>query len=188
MGLDEETVKKRTEDCIAMLKLEAFRDRQPYHLSGGEKKKVAIASVLSMNPEVLVLDEPMNGLDPKTERWLAGFLVSLNKVGKTLIVSTHNLELVQEISKRAVLFDTTHEIAADLKTPELLSSTELLKRVGLVDRFYHKHDDAGHSHSTCTTTNTLGGIHSPQIHCIRLDAKGRAQGAGICIYSRNEFP
>lgn len=146
MGLDEETVKKRTEDCIAMLRLEAFRDRQPYHLSGGEKKKVAIASVLSMNPEVLILDEPMNGLDPKTERWLAGFLISLNRVGKTLIVSTHNLELVQEISKRAVLFDTTHEIAADLKTPELLSSTELLKRVGLVDRFYHKHDDGGHSH------------------------------------------
>ena len=146
MGLDEETVKKRTEDCIAILKLEAFRDRQPYHLSGGEKKKVAIASVLSMNPEVLVLDEPMNGLDPKTERWLASFLINLNKVGKTLIVSTHNLELVQEISKRAVLFDVTHEIAADLKTSELLSNTEILKKVGLVDRFYHKHDDSGHSH------------------------------------------
>lgn len=146
MGLDEETVKKRTEDCIKILNLDAFRDRQPYHLSGGEKKKVAIASVLSMNPEVLVLDEPMNGLDPKTERWLAGFLINLNKVGKTLIVSTHNLELVQEISKRAVLFDITHEIAADLKTPELLDNTELLKRVGLVDRFYHKHDDGGHSH------------------------------------------
>lgn len=146
MGLDEETVKKRTEDCLKLLNIEGFGERQPYHLSGGEKKKVAVACVLSMNPEVLILDEPMNGLDPKTERWLAGFLISLNKAGKTLIVSTHNLELVQEISKRAVLFDVSHEIAADLKTPELLDNIELLRRVGLVDRYYHRHEDSGHSH------------------------------------------
>jgi ABC-type cobalt transport system, ATPase component len=146
MGMDEGKVEQRVNDCLELLHLQDFKHRQPYHLSGGEKKKVAIACVLALNPEVLVLDEPMNGLDPKTERWLAGFLISLNKAGKTLIVSTHNLELVQEISKRAVLFDVSHEIAADLKTPELLDNIELLRRVGLVDRYYHRHEDSGHSH------------------------------------------
>lgn len=68
MGMDEKAVASRVGDCLALLKLESFKDRQPYHLSGGEKKKVALACVLALNPEVLVLDEPMNGLDPRTER------------------------------------------------------------------------------------------------------------------------
>jgi cobalt/nickel transport system ATP-binding protein len=146
MGLPENEVEARVNDCLALLKLEEFKHRQSYHLSGGEKKKVAIAAVLALNPEVLVLDEPMNGLDPRTERWLVAFLTSLNKDGKTLIVSTHNLELVQEISKRAVLFDESHTVAADLETAKLLDDIELLKRVNLVDEYYHKHADGGHSH------------------------------------------
>ncbi len=146
MGLDEEAVEKRVDDCLALLHLEDFKRRQPYHLSGGEKKKVAIAATLALNPEVLVLDEPMNGLDPRTERWLAAFIVSLNKAGKTIITSTHNLELVQDISQRAILFDETHEIAADLPTETLLENIELLKRVNLVDEFYHVHEDHGHEH------------------------------------------
>lgn len=144
MGLDEEAVEKRVDDCLALLHLEEFKRRQPYHLSGGEKKKVAIAATLALNPEVLVLDEPMNGLDPRTERWLAAFIVSLNKAGKTIVTSTHNLELVQEISRRAILFDETHAVAADLPTEKLLEDIELLKRVNLVDEFYHVHEDHGH--------------------------------------------
>lgn len=146
MGLDEEAVAQRVNDCLDLLKLQGFEHRQPYHLSGGEKRKVAIACVLALNPEVLVLDEPMNGLDPRTERWLVQFLTELNRSGKTLITSTHNLELVQEISKRAVLFDETHSIAADLHTSQLLDDIDLLKRVNLVDEYYHKHEDGGHSH------------------------------------------
>lgn len=146
MGYDEETVEKRVNDCLELLKLQDFRNRQPYHLSGGEKKKVAIACVLAMNPEVLVLDEPMNGLDPRTERWLVSFLVNLNKSGKTLIISTHNLELVQEISHRAILFGEGHTIAADLQTHQLMDDIELLKRVNLIDEYYHRHEDGGHGH------------------------------------------
>jgi cobalt/nickel transport system ATP-binding protein len=92
---------------------------------------------MSLNPDVLVLDEPMNGLDPKTQRWLVEFLVKLNKAGKTLIISTHNLELVHEISKRAVLFDEKHTIVADMSTKELLKDIDLLKKVNLVDEYYH---------------------------------------------------
>jgi cobalt/nickel transport system ATP-binding protein len=146
MGLGEEEVAQRVEDCLDLLNLQDFKHRQPYHLSGGEKKKVAIACTLALNPEVLVLDEPMNGLDPKTERWLAEFLLRLNQAGKTLITSTHNLELVQEISTRSVLFDEAHTVAADLRTEEVLKDVDLLKRVNLVDEYYHLHEGGSHSH------------------------------------------
>lgn len=146
MGMNESDVDKRVNDCLNLLNIQDFKHRQPYHLSGGEKRKVAIASVLALNPEVLVLDEPMNGLDPRTQRWLVTFLVQLNQAGKTLITSTHNLELVQEISQRAVLFDEEHGIAADLPTGELLMESELLKKVNLVDEYYHRHDGSHHTH------------------------------------------
>lgn len=137
MGLDELEVTKRVKDCLKLLNIEDFENRIPYHLSGGEKRKVAIACVMSLNPDVLVLDEPMNGLDPKTQRWLVEFLVKLNKAGKTLIISTHNLELVHEISTRAILFNEEHTIVADMSTKELLKDIDLLKKVNLVDKYYH---------------------------------------------------
>jgi len=146
MNMNESDVDKRVNDCLNLLNIQDFKHRQSYHLSGGEKRKVAIACVLALNPEVLVLDEPMNGLDPRTQRWLAEFLVKLNRVGKTLITSTHNLELVQEISQRAVLFDENHCIAADLPTEKLLMEIELLKKVNLVDEYYHRHDGNHHTH------------------------------------------
>ncbi len=146
MGMNESDVDKRVNDCLNLLNIQDFKHRQPYHLSGGEKRKAAIACILALNPEVLVLDEPMNGLDPRTQRWLVEFLVKLNKAGKTLITSTHNLELVQEISQRAVLFDENHTIAADLPTEKLLMEIELLKKVNLVDEYYHRHDGNHHTH------------------------------------------
>jgi len=136
MGIDEKEVETRVNDCLKLLSIEEFKDRPPYHLSGGEKRKVAIACVLSLNPEILALDEPMNGLDPRTQRWLLEFLVKLNNAGKTLIISTHNLDLVQELSKRAILFDDTHTIIADMETKKILKDIELLKRVNLVDEHY----------------------------------------------------
>lgn len=146
MGIEEEEIKVRVNDCLNLLNILELKDRIPYHLSGGEKRKVAIACVLSLNPEVLVLDEPMNGLDPKTQRWLVEFINKLNKAGKTLIISTHNLELVHEISNRAILFDENHTIIADRKTEELLEDIELLKEVNLVDQYYHYHGSREHRH------------------------------------------
>jgi cobalt/nickel transport system ATP-binding protein len=146
MGMNESEVDRRVNDCLDLLNIQDCKHRPPYHLSGGEKRKVAIACILAMNPEVLVLDEPMNGLDPKTQRWLVEFLVKLNIAGKTLITSTHNLELVQEISQRAVLFNENHTISADLPTEKLLMEIDLLKKVNLVDEYYHRHDGNHHAH------------------------------------------
>lgn len=146
MEINEDEVDKRVKDCLDLLNIQDLKDRTPYHLSGGEKRKVAIACVLSLNPEVLVLDEPMNGLDPRTQRWLVEFLVKLNQAGKTLITSTHNLELVQDISNRSILFDETHTIVGDMPTEKLLEDIDLLKKVNLVDQYYHSHDSKEHKH------------------------------------------
>ncbi len=146
MGMEESEVRQRTEDCMDLLGIQDLKHRQPYHLSGGEKRKVAIACVLALNPEVIALDEPLNGLDPRTQRWLVEFLVKLNRAGKTIITSTHDLELLQVISYRSVLFDETHSIAADLPTNELLGNIDLLKNANLVDEYYHRHEGREHSH------------------------------------------
>ncbi|MDR0852622.1 MAG: energy-coupling factor ABC transporter ATP-binding protein [Clostridiales Family XIII bacterium] len=146
MNLGEEAVKERVSGIMETMELDGFEHRQPYHLSGGEKRKVAIACVLAMNPEVLMLDEPLNGLDPRTQRWLAELLVRLNEAGKTIIVSTHDLVFVHEISKRAVLFGEDHRIVADRVTDELLGDMALLKEVNLVDKYYHHHPGEGHNH------------------------------------------
>lgn len=146
MGLEESETEKRVEDCLSLLSIEPLRHRQPYHLSGGEKRKVAIAAVLALNPEVLVFDEPLVGLDPRAQRWFVSFLMKLHAAGKTLIVSTHNLEMVQEIAGRAILFDENHTIAADRPAESLLEDIGLLIQTNLVDEFYHHHPGAGHPH------------------------------------------
>lgn len=154
MQLDLNEVKHRVNQLIQMLGLEALQDRPPYKLSSGEKKKVAIASVLSVNPEVLILDEPTNGLDPRTQRWLINLLVKLNKAGKTLITCTHNLDIVEEIANRVIVLSEEHCIVAQGTPQKILSNKELLLSVNLIDEQYHRHvhlanqnDHHGHYHS-----------------------------------------
>lgn len=99
LGLDEETVAHRVDSVVQMLGLEDLRNRAPHHLSGGEKKRVAIAGVLAMEPQVLILDEPTAGLDPQGVKELFSFLNTLpEKYGFTVIYSTHQVELVPEMA------------------------------------------------------------------------------------------
>jgi cobalt/nickel transport system ATP-binding protein len=114
MGLSPEEVRRRTEDILELLGLEALRDRAPYHLSGGEKRKVAFACILSMNPEILVIDEPLAGLDQKTQQWLVDFLLGLKKAGKTLILSTHHDTLAHTLADRIVTMNEEHQIESVL--------------------------------------------------------------------------
>jgi cobalt/nickel transport system ATP-binding protein len=110
MGLSEAEIKKRTEDCLHLFGLEKLRDRPPYHLSGGEKRKVSLACILSLNPEVLILDEPLAGLDEKTQDMLVDFLQSFHKAGKTLITITHNRQLAETIGTRFACMNEEHEL------------------------------------------------------------------------------
>lgn len=126
MGIDEEEVKKRVEDTLKLLKIEELRNRQPYHLSGGEKKKVSIASVVVLNPDVYIFDEPMNGLDPKTKRFLKEFMITINNAGKTILCSTHDFEYVKGVFKRAVVFSNNHTIIRDGIYDEIMNDSEFL--------------------------------------------------------------
>lgn len=111
MGLPQEEVEKRTNDVMKLMGIEVLKDRAPYHLSGGEKKKTALACVLSMNPQVLILDEPMNGLDRKSRENLLQILLSLKEAGKTLIVATHDEVLLKQITDRIITIGEDHRLA-----------------------------------------------------------------------------
>lgn len=89
MQLDEAEVAKRVDDMLKLTGTEHLKERAPFHLSMGEKKKVAVASVLALNPQVLILDEPMNFLDKKSREWLVDFLNQMHSVGKTIIIVSH---------------------------------------------------------------------------------------------------
>lgn len=147
MELSPEQIKQRVEEVINLLGLEHLQDRPPYKLSGGEKKKVAIASVLSINPEVIILDEPTNGLDPRSQRWLINLLKQLNQAGKTIITCTHNLDMVEELADRVIVFSEDHHIVAEGPPRDILTDKELLLSVNLIDEGYHRHQHgADHSH------------------------------------------
>ncbi|MCB2295059.1 energy-coupling factor ABC transporter ATP-binding protein [Clostridium algoriphilum] len=126
MNMLEDEVQKRVGDILNLLQIEDLKHRQPYHLSGGEKRKVAIASVLVMNPEVLVFDEPMNGLDPQAKRFLKELMITLNKAGKTILCSTHDFEYVKGVFKRVVVFSKDHTIIRDGDYKEIMEDNEFL--------------------------------------------------------------
>ena len=98
MGLSDEEVDERVKDCLTLFGIEDLADKGPYHLSGGQKKWVALASVIALNPEVMVLDEPFAGLDSKKEVWLVDFLGELKAAGKTLIIATHKEDIIKDLA------------------------------------------------------------------------------------------
>ena len=97
-------------DCMRLFGIEHLRERPPYHLSGGEKRKVSLACILSMNPEILILDEPLAGLDEKTQELLLAFLKNFHQAGKTLITITHNRELAENLGEKFAVMSEKHEL------------------------------------------------------------------------------
>lgn len=110
MGLAEDEIEIRCSDVMKLLGLTAIAERAPYHLSGGEKRKTALACVISMNPDVLIIDEPMNGLDKKSRVVLLDFLKAWKTAGKTLIIATHEQSLLNELVDRVVTITEEHRI------------------------------------------------------------------------------
>jgi cobalt/nickel transport system ATP-binding protein len=127
MGLPEDEVRKRVDEALAVVRMKDFGDRLSHHLSVGQKKRIAIATVLSMRPQILVLDEPSSGLDPRARRSLINFLSTMPI---TMLISTHDLRMVEELFPRMVIMDEG-EIVADGLTVELLQDEELLETHGL---------------------------------------------------------
>jgi cobalt/nickel transport system ATP-binding protein len=146
LSMTREEVLERSREMMKMLGLEKIAHRSPHQLSGGEKKKVALASVLAVNPEVLLLDEPTGGLDSRTIVWLMEVLSELHSLGKTIITATHDLSILEEISDRAVVMEEHHTIVAQGPPGKILDDLDLLLRVNLIHEHVHRHRDVIHSH------------------------------------------
>ena len=123
MKLPAEEVIKRSSAALEMVEMSGFENRSSHHLSEGEKKRISIATVLSMNPEILVLDEPTSNLDPKHRRELINLL---KKICKTIIIVSHDLEAVLELCDRTVLMNRG-KIVKDGKTIEIMKDKKLME-------------------------------------------------------------
>ena len=127
MGLPETEVFTRVDSALEAVRMDSYRDRLSHHLSVGEKKRIAIATVLSMNPSILILDEPSAGLDPRARRTLINLL---RELPITMLVSTHDMRLVQELFPRTIVMDDG-QVVADGATNEILEDERLLTEHGL---------------------------------------------------------
>lgn len=123
MGLEEDEVFRRVDEALLKVNALHLKERPPYRLSAGEKRAVSIATVLSMGPEILILDEPTSSLDPKSRRCLIQLLKS---IGHTTIVATHDLDFVLDVCRRAIILHHGR-VVADGMTEDLFKNTELLE-------------------------------------------------------------
>lgn len=146
LEIEQTEAMERAFEMMKMLNIEHLKGRPTYMLSGGEKKKVALGSVLTMNPEVLLLDEPTNGLDPKTQCFLVELMLALNEAGKTLIIATHDLSLVDELQATVGVLSEEHRIEKTGSAMDILNDEELLLRVNLIHEHIHRHGDTAHRH------------------------------------------
>jgi cobalt/nickel transport system ATP-binding protein len=147
LGLARDEVERRVREAAQQLRVEGILDRPPYTLSGGEKKRVAIASVLTMQPHVLLLDEPTNALDPRSQVWLLDVLEDWKHEGRTVVMATHDLSAAAESADRIVVLSEEHTIVADGTPEEVLLQRELLLSVNLIHEHTHRHASTAHRHA-----------------------------------------
>lgn len=146
LQIPAEEVASRGSNALELLDIAHLKERPPYLLSGGEKKKVALACVLSMQPEVLLLDEPTGGLDPRSQGKLIDFLLEWSSAGNSLVFSSQELDMVEEIASRLIVLGEGHRIEADGPPEELLSDPDFLLRTNLVHEHSHRHKALVHRH------------------------------------------
>jgi cobalt/nickel transport system ATP-binding protein len=132
MRQDQQVLRQQIEDTLNDFDLMELKDRPPYRLSGGEKKKVALASVTVYNPEVLLLDEPTNGLDPRTKEWFLARLEELNRNGTTIIIATHDLEMGRKLADRVMVMNERHGLEIIARPEEIFMNDQLLSEVNLI--------------------------------------------------------
>jgi cobalt/nickel transport system ATP-binding protein len=139
LGLPKVAVKKAVTDALGYVGLQGYEKRPPHHLSGGEKKRVAIAGILAMEPAVLVFDEPTNSLDPASSEEIMELLDELASGGRTVIISTHDVELAYRWADSAVLMDRGMVLARgppeEVFSDHSLLKTARLKPPGLLDLY-----------------------------------------------------
>jgi len=142
----KDQIRRRVAEMLDLLEISHLKDRSPHRLSGGEKKRVALASVLILDPEVLLMDEPTAALDPKSQSMVVDFLVGWAGGAKTVVTATHDLDIVEEIADESFVFQNGQIVASG--TPgAVLHDIALLERTNLIHAHRHSHDDgAMHVH------------------------------------------
>lgn len=146
LGWPKDRILRCVEEILARFAISHLKDRAPHRLSGGEKKRVALASVLILDPEVLLLDEPTASLDPESQSEVIRFLVESRNTGRTIVTATHDLDIVEDIADFVFVLDNGKVVAAG--TPaEILTDQELLRRTHLAHAHWHVHADGdAHKH------------------------------------------
>jgi len=127
LGLDEESVRERVRNALNMVNSYDLRDKPPHHLSGGQKSSVAIASVMAMEPDILVMDEPASNLDPKSRRSL---ITMLKTFVHTKIIASHDLDLILDVCQRCIVI-RDGAVVADGASKDILSNKTLLEENNL---------------------------------------------------------
>lgn len=145
LGMPEEAVREAVNRALGMVGLNGFEDRLSHRLSFGEKKRIAIATVLSMSPEILLLDEPTSGLDPRSGCGLIDILMDLREQGKTILTATHDLHLASEVADRILILGEEGWIVA-AGGHDLLKDKEILQDNNLLHVHRHGHERRRHAH------------------------------------------
>lgn len=146
LGLPQSEVIDRAAWAMNVLDVSRLRDRSPFTLSGGEKKRVALASILSIKPSVWLFDEPFAGLDPKSQSSLLDFMIETHRRGETIIVSTHDVMLLGELADRVLVISENHRLVADTTPDKLLRKKDFLIHHNLLHSHIHMHGQKIHSH------------------------------------------
>jgi cobalt/nickel transport system ATP-binding protein len=146
LEISKEEVIARGQSALELMGITHLRQRPPFLLSGGEKKKVSLASVLSLQPQVLLLDEPTTGLDPSSQGHLIDFLLQWAKEDKCLVFSTQDLDIVEEIATRVIVMGKEHNVEADGQPEDFLFDPDFLVKTNLVHEHSHRHKQLIHSH------------------------------------------
>ena len=140
-------IAERSAGVLELLEIAHLRERAPQSLSGGEKKRVALAALLVTSPAVLLLDEPTAGLDPRSQSTLLEILEQLAEAGMTLVTATHDLTLLPHLADRALVLGEDHRLAAEGPAADILHDDELLLNVNLIHAHTHRHGGLVHRHA-----------------------------------------
>ena len=146
LGLESGEVERRVAEAMAMLEISQLAERAPYQLSAGQKKRVALASVLVSNPELLLVDEPTAGLDPRSRLWLLELLSELRGAGKTIVLATHELDQLEWVADRCLVLSEEHRLIGSGTPAEILADSDLLLAANLVHGHSHRHGRLLHAH------------------------------------------
>jgi len=146
LGDPPDEVRRKVRETMDLFSLGGLAGRPPFALSGGEKKKVALAAVLATDPQVLLLDEPTAGLDPRSSRILVDLILGAQERGKTVVTSTNDLHIVPEIAGQILVLGEDRRVLASGTPEEILQSRAVLRAANLIHRHRHAHEGYWHEH------------------------------------------